>query len=103
MLDDLMNKAKEVATDLGAGDLVDKVTDMVGGSDVAQTAMAAAQQKASDLGVSSEIFDELMAKAKEMMADGSISKEEVMAEVKKLAESKGVSSDIFDTLSGFFK
>jgi polyhydroxyalkanoate synthesis regulator phasin len=103
MLDDLMNKVKEVATDLGAGESMNKVEDMVAGSDVVQSAMAAAKQRAADLGISSGVFDELIAKAKEMIADGKISKEEVMSEVKRLAESKGVPSGIFDILSGLFK
>ena len=87
MLDDLVNKAK----------------DMAAGSNMLQNAIATAKAKAADLGISSEIFDELVAKAKEIMADGSISKEEVIAEVKKLAEEKGVSSEIIDKVLGFLQ
>jgi mevalonate kinase len=91
MFDDLVNKAKDMAEEA------------IAGSDMLQNAIATAKAKAADLGISTEVFDELVSKAKEMMADGSISKEEVIAEVKKLAEEKGVSSEIIDKVLGFLQ
>lgn len=91
MFDDLVNKAKDMAQDA------------IARSDMLQNAIAAAKAKAADLGISSEIFDEVTAKAKELMADGKLSKEEVLVEVKKLAEEKGVSSEMVDKVLGFLQ
>lgn len=63
--------------------------------------IASAKAKAADLGISTQVFDELVAKGKELMADGKLSKEEIATEVKKFAEEKGISSEMVDKVLSF--
>jgi hypothetical protein len=84
-------------------DLINKAKGMVMESDMVTGVIATAKAKAADLGISSEIFDELATSAKEMLADGKLSKEEIIAEVKKLAEQKGVSPDVIEKVLGFLQ
>jgi hypothetical protein len=94
MIDDLKNVA---------GDMLENVQDAVMGSEVVQDVLGAVKEKAAELGISSETFDEVSAKAKEILADGKVSGEEMLAQVKAFAEEKGLPTDIAEKLSGMLQ
>ena len=75
MLDEILDKAKDMA-----GDVAAKVSDVVGGV----------------FGVDAETIEILKAKYDELMADGKISKEEVFAALEEFATEKGISPEILE-------
>ena len=88
MMDDLINNAQ------GA---VENLVSHIPGLD---GIMDSLKDKAADFGLSSETFDELSAKAKELMADGALSAAEVAEQVKAFAQEKGIPTGIIDTVMG---